>query len=386
MFEFRRLVPVLALLLIVACLSPAFGATDGLQRDFTFSGSTLTVINMIGHIEVVPATGTDFQVTAWIKGDDAEENLLKFTQNSGDESTLLVQFPVEDHQEYVYPELGKGGRTTITYRDDESKHEPWLKRLLAGLTSKRVTVRGRGEGLEVWADLTISVPAGGNLKVIERVGEISARDIEGNLDLDTSSGAIRARDIRGNLIADTGSGSVEASGIKGEVVIDTGSGSVTAVDVDGPRLDADTGSGSVDLKRINAHKIHVDTGSGGVRIEQAKCVKLAVDTGSGEVKARGISADRAVIDTGSGSVDLDLDHMGEGRFEVDTGSGGINLMLPADASARIVADTNNGGVVCKVEGAKILRKERNEMEIAIGGGKAQVSLDAGSGAIRIATR
>ncbi len=385
MFSFRRVVCVLGAVLLAAPMLFVPGAMADIQQDFTISGASLTVINMIGHIDVVPASGTDYTISVQVKGDDAAEDVLKFNQSRDGDPTFLIQFPIEEHRDYVYPELGRNGRTTITYREDKPQQESWLKRIIAGVTCKRVTVRGRGDGLEIWADLTIGVPVGATLKVVDRVGEISARDIDGDLDLDTSSGDIVVRDIRGDLVADTGSGSVEVSRVTGEVLIDTGSGSVSVDTVEGPRVDADTVSGSVDLQGINAGKIHVDTGSGSVRVDQAKCSKLAIDTGSGGVTARGISADRAFIDTGSGSVEFVLVHLGKGRFEVDTGSGSINLILPLDASARINAETSSGGVRCQVKGAKILRKERNEMEVVMGNGDAKISLDAGSGTITIAT-
>ncbi len=386
MFQSRRLACLVgAALLNVALWAGSALATD-IQQEFTFSGSNLTVINMIGQVEVVPSTGEDFTVRVSVEGSDAVEGLLTFDQQEAKKPRLLVQFPLDEYKDYVYPELGRNGRATITYGEDEPREESWLKRIIAGVTCKRVTVRGRGKGLEVWADITIGVPAGGKLKVIDRVGEIVAKGIEGDLDLDTSQGAIRAMDIRGDLVADTGSGAVEVARVQGEVLVDTGSGSVSVELVRGPNVDVDTGSGSVELKKITAARVRVDTGSGGVNIDEVESKKLSVDTGSGGVRAEGISTDGALIDTGSGSVDLVLVRMGSDRFEVDTGSGSINFVMPRNASAHIGAETSSGGIRCRIEGAKILHKERNEMEIVIGSGEARVTLDAGSGTITVAER
>lgn len=372
-----------AFALVLFSLAWAIPALAQIQKEFVFSGDELTVVDMIGKIEVGSAPGRDFTVEVRVMGSDATDDLLDFDVTEGREASLLIQFPLDEHDEYVYPALGRHGRTTISYREDQDQDESWIKRVLSGITSKRVTVRGRGDGLEVWADISIGVPDGGSLVVVDRVGEIRAKGVNGNLDLDTSSGAILAADIDGDLKADTGSGSVDARNIKGQVLIDTGSGSVVATGIEGSALSADTGSGSVELQDINAAKILVDTGSGSVRVDRADCKKLAVDTGSGGVTAREIGADRAIIDTGSGSVELTLVRMGGGRFEIDTGSGGIRLQLPPKASARISAETSSGGVTCRYSGVKIEQKSSNEMELVVGDGEAEVILDAGSGSITI---
>ncbi len=359
------------------------GALSQITREFTYDTPSLTVLDMIGQVEIVSAPGSAFRVTVRIEGEDATPDILKMQEKREREPTLMIQFPVEEHREYVYPALGPDGRTTITYNEDRPPEESWLKRLFADITSRRVTVRGRGKGLEVWADISIAVPEGGRLKVVDRVGEITVSGVTGNLNLDTSRGDIVVRNLTGDLVADTGSGAVDVSDIQGDVVIDTGSGSVTAAGIEGPRLDADTGSGSVNLSGINADKIHVDTGSGSVRVDQASCRKLHVDTGSGGVRAVGIEADRVIIDTGSGSVELMLVRLETGRYEVDTGSGSIDLLLPPEASARISAETSSGGVQCRLAGAKTRHRKRNEMDVTVGDGAAQVILDAGSGTITL---
>ncbi len=379
--RFRILLCAPAMLLGVLFMPT--GVFAQVTREFTYATPSLTVLDMIGRVEVVSAPGSAFRVTVRVEGEDAAPDILKMLEKGDKEPTLMIQFPVEEHREYVYPPMGPDGRTTITYREDRPREESWFRRLIADITSKRVTVRGRGGGLEVWADITIAVPSGGRLKVVDRVGEITAHDVAGNLDLDTSRGDIVVDGLTGDLVTDTGSGSVDVSDIRGEVVIDTGSGSVTAAGINGPRLAADTGSGSVNLRGITADKITVDTGSGSVRVDQASCRKLHVDTGSGGVRAVGVEADRVVIDTGSGSVELMLVRLGTGRYEVDTGSGSINLLLPADASAGISAETSSGGVRCRLAGAQIRHQKRNEMDVTVGDGDAQIILDAGSGTITL---
>ena len=357
----RRTACLAAGLALLLAAATALGGE--FERTFQFDSDDLEVVAMIGRVEVIAAAGEDFTVTVRVRGHDADEALITFAEEQGRDGKLAVAFPLQEHSRYVYPELG-GGSATIHFRDEHSEESSWLKRVFAGMSGRKVTVSGKGRGLEMWADLTIAVPAGAGLRVRHGVGAVNAAGVDGDLDLDTHAGAIAVAGLSGDLRADTGSGAVTASAIRGSVNIDTGSGGVEVTDVEGD-------------------KVHVDTGSGGVRLENIACGDLLVDTGSGGVRARGVAADQARIDTGSGSVKLQLDRMGDGRFVIDTGSGGIELELPDGASARISADTGSGRVKADVAGATIEHQDDGELQMTVGGGKARVTLDAGSGSIAI---
>lgn len=349
-------------ILIFALTVPAAVLADAFTRVFTFDGDKLVVANLVGAVEVVSGSGDDFKVTVDVRGDDADESLLEFLVEEGSKGKLAVQFPVEDHDDYVYPELGRHSKTTIHLGDDDSGS--WIKKVFSGIYGKKVTIKGRGNGLEMWADVRIEVPRGRELEVLHGVGRIEAADVTADLVLDTHSGPIEVADVEGDVLCDTGSGSVTLDDVVGNVNVDTGSGSVRGSDLEGDEVLVDTGSGSVDLDDVD-------------------CRKLDVDTGSGSVQARGIRADSARIDTGSGSVELVLDRMGDGKFVIDTGSGGIDLVLPPDASARVTADTGSGRVRNEIKGADVRHMERDELEMTVGSGAARVSLDAGSGSVTI---
>lgn len=362
---------------IAAILIPASALADDFTREFTFDAKKLEVGNLIGEVAVTEASGDEFRVTVHVQGEDAEENLVEFDTDDGRAAKLIVRFPVDDHRKYVYPALGRNSQTQ--FHLDKENDESWLKRLFGG---KRITVKGSGRGLEMWADVEIAVPAGADLVVKIGTGAIEADDVRGDLVLDTHTGGVDARDIDGDLTADTGSGHVKIENVEGDVLADTGSGHVEVRGVRGEVV-VDTGSGSVEVLDVKGGKVHVDTGSGGVELEEISCDGLLVDTGSGGVRARGVKTDRAEIDTGSGSVVLELDRMGPGRFVVDTGSGGIELALPDDASARIEADTGSGRVRNEIEDADVHEQEKDEIRMTLGDGDARVTLDAGSGSITI---
>lgn len=335
-------------------------------RSFTFSADELAIDDMIGTVTVVAAAGDAFEVTVTVRGDAAAEDLVEFVSEEGRTAGLAVLFPLGEHSRYVYPPLGDD-RATLHYRREDPHESSWLKKIFAGMGDEKVTVSGEGRGLQLWADVTVAMPAEASLRVRHGVGEITAREFRGDLDLDTHAGVVAVSEGAGDLRLDTGSGSVSVTSVRGEVVVDTGSGAVTLGDLEGKR-------------------IHVDTGSGGVEATGLTCAELLIDTGSGGVVARGITADEVEVDTGSGNVVLACARLNSGRVVVDTGSGGIRLELPPDASARISADTGSGSLEVAITGATVLREERDEVSLQVGDGDARVTLDAGSGSITIAGR
>jgi DUF4097 and DUF4098 domain-containing protein YvlB len=344
--------------ILIASLSLAVGlaAMAGIESTQTISANKLTVHNLIGEIEIESHSGSDFEVTVNIQGDDATRDNVDVVISSGSSAEMEIRFPLDESRSYVYPRIS--GRTSFSVDENAG----WLSQLLG---SKQIKVRGSGSGLEIWADITIRVPDGKKLIVDHGVGEIAAEGISGDFNLSTRSGSIEASDISGSLVLDTGSGSVRATDIDGPLVVDTGSGSVAVSHVNGPSVSIDTGSGSVKITDVDSASVMVDTGSGGVT-------------------ARSIATDEMSIDTGSGSVIAELDRMGHGSFDIDTGSGSIDLQLPADASADIEADTGSGGVRLALTGAVRIRHEDDDSaELTLGGGDADVRLDAGSGSIRI---
>ncbi len=357
------LVLPLAFLIISSLLAGTAVAVE-FEKEFTFDGKELLVSNMIGAIKIKESSSDAFRVLVSVKGDDADEGLLEFITEEGSQSALAIKFPLDDHTKYVYPALGRNSSTSIHFQEENDHGGSWLKKVFSGFGGKRITVKGKGNGLEMWVDVTIEVPARHILEVRHGVGEILAAGLEADLSLDTHSGPISVENLQGDFLADTGSGRVAALNVEGEVNIDTGSGSVHVANCSGSEVRVDTGSGSVEAEKID-------------------CGYMLIDTGSGRVEARAIKADKAKIDTGSGSVVLQLDRMGDGRFVIDTGSGSIELILPGDASARIIADTGSGSVRNKVEGADVKIAERDELEMTVGSGAARVSLDAGSGSITV---
>lgn len=366
--------PVLAVVLFLALTHGPVWAQE-FEETFRFDAESLSVANLIGAVTVEGHDGSGFEVLVEVRGSDAAADRVEFETDDGRRARLTVHFPDEDR--FVYPELGRG-RVRM---DRDGGGGGWS--LFGG---DRLEVRGRGDGTEMWADVTIRVPREAGLSVRNGVGVVRASEVVARLDLATRSGEILARGVEGDLEVDTGSGHVEVTGVSGDLYVDTGSGNVDARDIDGRSVEIDTGSGGVTLLGARGERLLIDTGSGSVETDRSSFFEVTIDTGSGSVECTALEADELVVDTGSGSVQVDLARMGDGDFEIDTGSGSIRLLLPATASAHVWAETSSGGVDLDIAEALVRSKERDRIEFEIGGGAARVHLDTGSGGIRIAAR
>jgi len=355
-----------ALLVLGLVAATGTAAAAGFSQDHAIAADALTVLDLVGEIRVEPATGDRFEIHVAVQGEDASPELIQIELKEGREAVLEVRFPIDEHRSYVYPPLGSGSETTIWQPDQESDGGWWSK-VWRDLGGEKVTIRGSGRGLEVWADVTVRVPAGREASVYLGAGEIGAHGVDAALRLDTHSGPVTVVGHRGDLVCDTGSGSVEVSDTDGPLLVDTGSGAVTVANQRGGPLKVDTGSGHVD-------------------IEGADTADLRVDTGSGGVTARRIKTDQARLDTGSGAVELQLDRMGVGSFVIDTGSGGVELLLPGAASATITVATGSGRIRADVADAEVLHKDEGELKLRVGAGAAPVVVDTGSGGVTIANR
>lgn len=365
----RRSLTATVLCLVLIALLPTLlhpRAARGAEvtREFTLDTSNLYLGNLIGAVDVRPGSGNAFHVTVRLQGEQSAIDMIDMQQVS---NALRIVFPLDRHMKYVYPELGSGFRVSTSIRAESREEKSWLRRTFGHFKERQLTVRGSGEGLEVWADVVVEVPAGRALTLRHGVGAITAEGVRGDLDLESSYGPVTVGDIEGETRVDTGSGDVRLSRVDGDI-------------------DVDTGSGMVELRGCKGRRVKIDTGSGEVEVDGLDCRALIVDTGSGNVLATGVAVDEAELDTGSGDVRLAFERMGSGRFKIDTGSGGVELDLPGDASADIIADTGSGEIRADVGGAEVEKLEEGRQRLVVGDGAADVLLDTGSGDIVIRRR
>lgn len=322
---------------------------------FQVSGDRVEIYNLAGIVLIQQGSGSAVVVDIDAGGADAGQLDVEIGP-IGRAEALRVYYPSD---RIVYPDMSRGSRTQIRVRPDGT---------FFGNGSRggdRVTISGSGRGLEAYADMTISVPAGKAVSVFLGVGEVEARNVNGSLLIDVASAPVTSRDTRGELSIDTGSGSVDVTNAGGDVSIDTGSGSVRVSGVTGGSLLVDTGSGGVTGGDVDVREMNIDTGSGRISLDR-------------------VTSPRVRLDTGSGSVSVDLTVDVEDLY-IDTGSGSVTVTIPDNLGADLAIETGSGGIDFEMP-ITVRRFSRSELYGTVGDGRGRIRVDTGSGSVRFLRR
>ncbi len=336
----------------VALSTPLLAQASG---TFSIQGDRIEIYNIAGQVWIQSGSGSAVVVDIEAGGADADQLDVQVGP-IGAAETLRVIYPDD---RIVYRELRSRSRTQFSVRPDGTFFGRTRRR------GDRVTVTGSGRGLEAYADMTISIPAGKTVSVFLGVGEVDVTNVNGNLTVDVASAPVTARGTRGTLSIDTGSGAVEVTNAEGDVSVDTGSGSVDVSGVTGGSLLVDTGSG-----RVTGEDIQVD--------------ELNIDTGSGRIELDNVASPNVRLDTGSGSVRLDLTTDVE-LLDIDTGSGRVTVAIPDNLGAELNIESGSGGIDFDMP-VTVRRFSRSELRGTIGDGRGRIIVDTGSGGVRFVRR
>ena len=348
------LVPLVALL-----ATPTVGVAQ--SASYVLKGDSVAVYNLVGELRVEPASARGGDVTVELRrgGADAARLEVRTGPLRGRE-TLRVIYPDDM---ISLPDWGRGWNTTLRVRDDGTFGDGGEWRREGGRGGRQVRITGRGRGLEAYADLRVTVPAGKRVALYVGLGKAFVSNVHGVIRVHVASGDVTADRTRGTLKVETGSGNVDLRDGAGDVSLATGSGDVTASALRATRLRLETGSGNVTLSDAVAAELHVETGSGDVTASGAQGDNLSFETGSGNVDVALLAAFRTLaIETGSGDVTLRVPPTIGAEVDLETGSGDIDL----------------GGVTLQVR-----RLAQDHITGTIGDGRGRLSIETGSGNVRL---
>jgi lia operon protein LiaG len=345
------------LLLVLAGAGIAWGPAQADTVHYSITGKEVTVYNLVGSIEILPGTGRAVTAEVQTLGPDAAKLKVLAGQVRGHQA-LRVVYP-DDH--VVVPSMGSNSTTTLRVREDgtfgdKEGHDQ----------GRRMTLSGRGPGIEASADVKLLVPAGTNLIVRWGLGSASVARVDANVTVDGASMPVRAEDLHGPFHADIGSGSVDVLGSDAEVNIDTGSGGVHLRDV------------------RTRENILVDTGSGEVSGENLSAASVAIDTGSGSITLEKVEAKSVTLDTGSGEIDLDLT-TDVSTLVVESGSGDVTVSFPPGVGAQLSVETGSGGIRSELALESQVRKH-DALIGRIGDGRGTIEIETGSGTVTLRER
>ena len=344
-------------LLVLAGAGIAWGPALADPVRYSFKGKEVTVYNLVGSLEILPGTGTAVVAEVQVQGQDAAKLKVLIGPVQGRQA-LRVVYPDD---RVVVPSMGQHSTTTLRVRKDgtfgdDKGHDQ----------GRRMTLSGRGPGIEASADVKLLVPAGTNLIVHWGHGSASVARVDANVTVDGASMPIQAEDLHGPFHADIGSGSVDVLGSDAEINIDTGSGRVHLRDV------------------RTRENILVDTGSGEVSGENLSAASVAIDTGSGSITLEKVEAKSVTLDTGSGEIDLDLT-TDVSTLVVESGSGDVTVSFPPGVGAQLSVETGSGGIRSELALETQVRKH-DALIGRIGDGRGTIEIETGSGTVTLRER
>jgi lia operon protein LiaG len=324
---------------------------------YTVSGDHALIYNLAGEVRVEagPSAGVVVEVTRG--GADAAK--IKVAQSEIDgHPTLRLIYPSDRIQ---YARMSDGSSTDLRVREDGtfSDNGGEERRKDQG---RQVTIAGRGGGLNAYADLRITVPAGKQVGVHLAVGKVAVSKVEGELSIDAAAAPVTSSSTRGQLSIEVGSGEVQVRQSRGELSVETGSGAVAISDVRGESISIQTGSGEVTANDVRSGDLSIETGSGDIRVSSLMAPKVSLETGSGAVTA---------------------DVSGEvWNVNVETGSGDITLRVPPTLGAEVDIETSSGDIETDFEVA-VTRHARDHLTGRIGDGRGKIDIETGSGGIKL---
>ena len=324
-------------------------------------GDSVAVYNLVGELRVEPGSGSDVVVEVRRGGADSAKLEILTGPIRGREALRII-YPDDV---IVMPDWGRGWNATLRVRDDgtfghdgDGRGHGWRRE------GREVRITGRSrDGLEASADLRVAVPKGKTISVNVGVGKAFVSNVEGNIRVSVASADVSADRTRGALHIETGSGNVDLRTATGDVKLETGSGDLTVSAVQGTSL-------------------RLETGSGNVTITDGKAATLHVETGSGDIEASGAAGDDVSFETGSGNVDVTLVSTFR-SLSIQTGSGDVTLRVPPTVGAEVDLETGSGDIDLGGLTLQVRRIEHDHITGTLGDGKGRLSVETGSGNVRL---
>lgn len=350
----------LRLLLLAATLLAPTAAHSQSTRH-VLKGDSIAIYNLVGELRLEAGSGSDVVVDLQRGGADAARLEVATGPLRGRE-TLRIIYPADL---IILPDWGRGWSTTLRVREDGTFGDSWNgRRGFRDGREVRMTGRRRGDdGMEAFADLRVAVPAGKTVALYLGVGKAFVTNVEGNIRVHVASADVSAERTRGTLDIETGSGNVDLSNAAGDVELETGSGDVTVTGMRGSRL-------------------VMETGSGNVRLTDGQATAVNVETGSGDVHVTATQGDQLSFEAGSGDVDVSLAAAFQ-SLSIETGSGDVTLRVPAAVGAQVDLETGSGDIDLGGLTLQVRRIERDHVTGTLGDGRGRLSVETGSGNVRL---
>ena len=356
---FLVLAAVLTLTTAAACVLPASQKTEEVVDEFDISEPVNLTINIFaGSVELVGVDGTtNIQITAEVH----EPNRVKY-------------------------EVAQKGNTVQVIAKQKRR----------GLGTRRGKSTGK-------VDLQVRMPAQANMEIRTNIGNINARQFIGESELRTIAGDISVADSQGEFTLETEIGGISARQIAGEFELRTEAGDISVADGRG-EFDMETEIGGISIHQVvgefelrtEAGDISVADGRGEFDME-TEIGGISIHQVVGEFELRTEAGDISVAD-GQGEFTLEteiggISFAGEFTDQSDnlfsTVTGDIEVALVEEPNVELQASTHLAGKihlgqsVSKSISEMGISGERRNLNMTMGSGTADLSLETQSGNVRI---
>jgi hypothetical protein len=350
------------------------------------AGESIRVRNLAGKVRVETVDGDEARVVATVHAggadDAAAEELASTIELAAEQAAGIasfeVRYPVDRSRTFHYPRED-GAATFFGYS---------FSRTEVDYQGESVTVVSRRDpgALSLWADLTVRVPAGVVVEIVNAAGDIEAERVDADLVVEAQSGDVSVLGGAGGARVATGSGDVHVEGRDAPIVVATGSGDVDVRGIDAD-VDVRTGSGDVTLAEVAAVTVRARTGSGDVEMSR---VRGAADlaTGSGDVEGVEMELlDMLMAHTGSGHIVLSGTGAGLAGADLETGSGDIELFLSDLPALSLRLHTSSGDIDTDLPDLQVVREDDEVLEGFTGEEpRAEIRIETSSGNVTLSSR
>ncbi len=189
----------------------------------------------------------------------------------------------------------------------------------------------------VHSDFKVQVPAGFNIDIQTRGGNVSATGLNGSVEMRTSGGDIELKDMGGVINAKTSGGDISLKNCSNVISVKTSGGDLRLLDIGG-ELRAKTSGGNISLDRANAG-VELYTSGGSIELSHVKGTARA-HTSGGDIQVMSVNGDVEVSTSGG---DIEFRDVG-GRLDASTSGGDID---GENASGSVTVATSGGSLRLK---------------------------------------
>src|SRR6266571_601153 len=251
------------------------------------------------------------------------------------------------------------------------------------------------------SSLAVQVPRRSSVRLENRNGRVTVQDLTGHQNIVNRYGEVEARNITGELRIENRNGSVTVQDISDSVTIDNRYSSTTAKNIGG-NLQIDTRNGSVDVSQVKGNAT-IANSYGPISVEQiqgeltitGRNNSIDVEHIEGDIKADSsyqnvnIRDARGAVTVNSKNGDLMLSFVKPPQKDIAVSAryGNVTLELPSAAVFSVDAHTEYGQVDSEFDGLNTTKSNRERsLSGRIGQGGPQITIALRNGDIHLSRR